>query len=123
MTQSLNQQKLDVLRVLRAMAIDNHKMKLEALDADIANLEVIVDMEREQREKIGKDSPKQKEFEMKIDLRPRCARARCHKLITKGKMAQDNFKRYQPYCSYHCQHWAGLEMAQAHITAIRDNQP
>ena len=53
MTQSLNQQKLDVLRVLRAMAIDNHKMKLEALDADIANLEVIVDMERDQREKIG----------------------------------------------------------------------
>jgi len=53
MTQSLNQQKLDVLRVLRAMVIDNHKMKLEALDADIANLEVLVDMEREQREKIG----------------------------------------------------------------------
>jgi len=53
MTQSLNQQKLDVLRVLRAMEIDNHKMKLEALDADIANLEVLVDMEREQRENIG----------------------------------------------------------------------
>jgi len=52
-TQSLNQQKLDVLRVLRAMAIDNYKMKLEALDADIANLEVLVDMEREQLENIG----------------------------------------------------------------------
>jgi len=53
MTQSLNQQKLDVLRVLRAMAIDNHKMKLEVLELEIANLEVLVDMEREQREKIG----------------------------------------------------------------------
>ena len=53
MTQSLNQQKLDVLRVLRAMAIDNYKMKLEALDADIANLEVLVDMERDQLENIG----------------------------------------------------------------------
>jgi len=53
MTQSLNQQKLDILRVLRAMAIDNHKMKLEALELEIANLEVLVDMEREQRENIG----------------------------------------------------------------------
>jgi len=53
MTKSLNQQKLDVLRVLRAMAIDNHKMKLEVLELEIANLEVLVDMEREQREKIG----------------------------------------------------------------------
>jgi len=53
MTQSLNQHKLDVLRVLRAMAIDSHKMKLEALELEIANLEVLVDMEREQRENIG----------------------------------------------------------------------
>ena len=30
-------------------------------------------------------------------------------------MQTDNFKRYAPYCSYHCQGWANLEGAQRYI--------
>jgi hypothetical protein len=55
-----------------------------------------------------------------IDFRDRCARERCNKLITKGKQAQYNFTMYKPYCSYHCQQWHGLEVAQSHISRIGD---
>lgn len=50
-----------------------------------------------------------------LDLRSRCARQRCDKLIRKGQQAQAEFKRYSPFCSYHCQEWARLEGAQAVI--------
>ena len=49
---------------------------------------------------------------MKLDLRPRCKR--CGKL-PRGKMQAENFKRYAPFCSYHCQEWAYLEDAHRYI--------
>ena len=58
---------------------------------------------------------------MKLDLRPRCKR--CGKL-PRGKMNTDNFKRYAPYCSFHCQEWANLEGAQRYINeSLRHNAP
>ena len=58
---------------------------------------------------------------MKLDLRPRCKR--CGKL-PRGKMQAENFKRYAPYCSYHCQEWANLEGAQRYINeSLRHNAP
>jgi hypothetical protein len=53
---------------------------------------------------------------MKIDLRPRCKR--CHKL-PRGKMQEENAKKYAPYCSFHCLEWANLENAQAYIKTLR----
>lgn len=47
-----------------------------------------------------------------LDLRPRCER--CKKL-PRGKMRLENFERYKPYCSYHCQEWAQLENASAYV--------
>ena len=55
---------------------------------------------------------------MKLDLRPRCARPRCGKLITKGRMAQDSYARYKPYCSYHCQVCHGTEQALAYCAEL-----
>jgi endogenous inhibitor of DNA gyrase (YacG/DUF329 family) len=52
---------------------------------------------------------------MIIDLRTRCARKKCHKLIRKGKKAHEDYKRYYPYCSYHCQEWANLEDAMEYM--------
>ena len=49
---------------------------------------------------------------MKLDLRPRCKR--CGKM-PRGKMQKENYERYAPYCSFHCQEWASLEVAQRHI--------
>ena len=49
---------------------------------------------------------------MKLDLRPRCKR--CGKM-PRGKMQTENYERYKPYCSYHCQEWANLEGAQRYI--------
>ena len=34
-------------------------------------------------------------------------------------MQQDNFARYAPYCSYHCQQWANLEDAQEYINGLQ----
>jgi hypothetical protein len=53
-----------------------------------------------------------------LDLRDRCARSRCNKLITKGKNVQAEYARYKPFCSYHCQQWAGLEGAKAHLDTL-----
>jgi len=58
----------------------------------------------------------------KIDLRDRCARQCCNKLIGKGKQAQANFKRYAPHCSYHCQQWDYIESARLHIAAIKQRE-
>ena len=49
---------------------------------------------------------------MKLDFRLRCKR--CGKL-PRGKMQTEHFKRYTPYCSYHCQEWANLKDAQRYI--------
>lgn len=49
---------------------------------------------------------------MKLDLRDRCKR--CRKL-PRGKMQNENYKRYSPYCSFNCQEWANLEGAQRYI--------
>lgn len=49
-------------------------------------------------------------------LSARCER--CNKAITKGKMAQDNYKRYAPYCSYHCQQWHQIELAKQHLATL-----
>lgn len=54
-----------------------------------------------------------------IDLRDRCKRPRCGKLIRKGKMAQANYQRYKPYCSYGCQEWHRLELAQEYLDEKR----
>ena len=58
---------------------------------------------------------------MKLDLRPRCVRPRCDKLIRNGKMAQATYQRYKPYCSYACQEWHNLEKAQAYINERIDD--
>ena len=60
---------------------------------------------------------------MRLDLRPRCIRERCAKLIRKGKMAQSNYTRYKPYCSYACQEWHNLEKAQQYLRNRRDELP
>lgn len=52
---------------------------------------------------------------MRLDLRDRCTRQRCAQLIRKGKMAQANYQRYKPYCSYSCQEWHRLEEAQDYL--------
>ena len=49
---------------------------------------------------------------MKIDLRTRCDR--CRK-IPRGKMNLENWQRYKPFCSYHCQQWGQLEQAAASV--------
>jgi hypothetical protein len=54
-----------------------------------------------------------------LDLRPRCKRRACQKLITKGKMAQDNYKRYAPFCSFGCKEWDRLEEAQRYLNERR----
>jgi hypothetical protein len=47
-----------------------------------------------------------------LDLRPRCKR--CGK-IPRGKMAEQSYKMYQPFCSYHCQQWYGLEEVRKYL--------
>jgi hypothetical protein len=47
-----------------------------------------------------------------IDFRPTCKRCGKH---PRGKMQEANFKRYAPFCSYHCQEWFRLEEAQRYI--------
>ena len=54
-----------------------------------------------------------------LDLRDRCARAACNKLIRKGQMAQAEYARYKPFCSYHCQQWAGIEAGRQRINELR----
>ena len=34
-------------------------------------------------------------------------------------MAQANYDRYAPYCSYNCQEWHNLERAQDYINTLR----
>lgn len=47
-----------------------------------------------------------------LDLRPRCKR--CNK-IPRGKLKQQSYEHYKPYCSYHCQEWHRLEQASEYI--------
>ena len=54
-----------------------------------------------------------------LDLRARCARPRCNKLIRKGEAAKREFARYRPFCSYHCQEWARLEGAMQHLRELK----
>jgi hypothetical protein len=54
-----------------------------------------------------------------VDLRDRCHRERCFKLIRKGKMAQERYARYKPFCSYNCQEWDRIEVAQAYLDSRR----
>lgn len=58
-----------------------------------------------------------------LDLRDRCKRPRCDKLIRKGKMAQANWQRYKPYCSYGCQEWHRLEQAAEYLERLRADEP
>jgi hypothetical protein len=51
-----------------------------------------------------------------LDLRPRCARLRCNKL-PRGNAQLANYKRYAPYCSYHCQESARVEDALRYLAA------
>lgn len=53
-----------------------------------------------------------------IDLRDRCARSACNKLITKGKQVQTEYARYKPFCSYRCQEWASLESAKRYLDSL-----
>jgi hypothetical protein len=54
-----------------------------------------------------------------LDLRARCERKNCNKLIRKGEAAQREFARYRPYCSYHCQEWGRLEGAMQHLRRLK----
>ena len=54
---------------------------------------------------------------MKLDLRDRCQR--CHKLI-RGKLAEANYQRYKPYCSFHCESWASLESSYKRVVQLRN---
>jgi hypothetical protein len=55
-----------------------------------------------------------------VDL-TRCKR--CGKR-PRGKMAQGNFERYAPFCTFHCKEWWNLEEAMRHIgTRQPDNGP
>lgn len=56
---------------------------------------------------------------MKLDLRNRCARPLCHKLIRANKMAQGNWKRYKPYCSFHCQETHNMDKNLAYTASRR----
>ena len=50
MTQTLNEQKLDVLRILRAMLISGHIMKLQDIDRDISEVEKLIEVEHRKNE-------------------------------------------------------------------------
>lgn len=54
-----------------------------------------------------------------VDLRERCQRMRCWKIIRSNNVAQANYQRYKPFCSFNCQEWDRLEMAQKYINTIR----
>lgn len=58
-----------------------------------------------------------------LDLRDRCARQRCHKLIRQSNGAQVEFQRYKPYCSYHCQEWDRTESAARHLATLKRTPP
>lgn len=57
-----------------------------------------------------------------LDLRDRCARENCRKLIRQSKGAQAEFQRYKPFCSYHCQEWARTEGALRHLSTLKGQQ-
>lgn len=57
-----------------------------------------------------------------LDLRDRCARDSCAKLIRKGKQSQAEYARYRPYCSYHCQQWAGIDSARRHLATLEQTK-
>ena len=40
-------------------------------------------------------------------------------LIRKGKVAQDAWTRYAPYCSYHCYKWDGIERARQFLRTLQ----
>jgi len=50
---------------------------------------------------------------MKIDLRLRCERPSCHKLIRKAAMWE--YEQYKPYCSYQCQEFHKQEMVMEYL--------
>ena len=43
----------------------------------------------------------------------------CKRCLRKprGKMQKNNYERYKPFCSYHCQEWFKLEEAQRYINS------
>ena len=45
-TPSLNEQRLDVVKLLRVMLINGHTVKLDDLDREIADLEAKIEAER-----------------------------------------------------------------------------
>lgn len=57
-----------------------------------------------------------------LDLRDRCARQRCHKLIRQGAQAQSEYQRYKPFCSYHCQEWDRVEGAARYLATLKAKQ-
>ena len=50
---SLAEHRLIIQRELRALLISNHMMKLQELDHDIENLEVLIALEAEQKESLN----------------------------------------------------------------------
>ncbi len=55
---------------------------------------------------------------MKLDLRLRCKRIACRKLIRPHKNAKASYERYKPFCCYSCQEWDKLEMASDYIATV-----
>jgi len=54
-----------------------------------------------------------------LDLRDRCARKNCGKLIRQNQGAQAQYQRYKPFCSYHCQEWDRVEGAARHLATLK----
>lgn len=52
-----------------------------------------------------------------LDLRARCARQRCNKLIRNSQQAQADYKRYAPYCSFHCKECDRVESSLRMLAA------
>lgn len=46
---------------------------------------------------------------------------RCNKAIKKSKIAQVEYEKYKPYCSYHCQQWATLSKAKQHLNSLSES--
>lgn len=42
---------------------------------------------------------------------------RCNKK-PRGKIKVENAKRYEPYCSFHCQEWHRLELASSYVRSL-----
>ena len=51
-----------------------------------------------------------------LDLRARCARQRCNKL-PRGTRQQADYKRYAPYCCFHCKECDRVESSLRMLAA------